>query len=122
MRDGSIVSPMLANLFLDELDEMLMSFGKKLIRYADDFLILSKTKEEASENIELTDMILDDMQLDLNPVKTEIVSFDQGFKFLGAIFLHDGVYLPQPEKRKETPPPRFPPALTLKRYLELSNK
>jgi len=119
---GSVVSPMLANLFLDELDEMLMSFGKKLVRYADDFLILSKTEEEAHENIELTDMILDDMHLDLDPVKTEIVSFDQGFKFLGAIFLYDGIYLPQPEKRKETPPPKLPAPLTLKRYLELSNK
>lgn len=119
---GSVVSPMLANLFLDELDEMLMSFGKKLVRYADDFLILSKTEEEAQENIDLTDMILDDMQLELDPVKTEIVSFDQGFKFLGAIFLYDGIYLPQPEKRKEAPPPKFPPPLTLKRYLELRNK
>ena len=58
---GSVVSPMMANLFLDELDETLMAFDKKLVRYADDFLILSKTEKEAEENIELTDMILDDL-------------------------------------------------------------
>lgn len=116
---GSVVSPILANLFLDELDELLMSFDKKLVRYADDFLILSKTAEEAQENIELTDMILDDMKLDLNPVKTKIVSFDQGFKFLGAIFLYDDVYLPQPKKRKKSDIVKLPPPLTLKKYLEL---
>jgi len=119
---GSVVSPMLANLFLDELDETLISFGKKLVRFADDFLILSKTENEAEENVELTDMILDDLKLDLNPLKTKIVSFDRGFKFLGAIFLYDGVYLPQPQKRKKTPPPKLPPPLTLKRYLELKYK
>ena len=119
---GSVVSPMLANLFLDELDETLISFGKKLVRYADDFLILSKTEQEAEENIELTDMMLDDLQLELNPLKTKIVSFDQGFKFLGAVFLYDGIYLPEPKRRKKSAPPKLPKPLTLKRYLELRNK
>jgi retron-type reverse transcriptase len=119
---GSVVSPPLANLFLDELDETLMEFGLILVRYADDFLILCKKPDEAQDAIEITDMVLEDMKLDLNPLKTKIVSFDKGFKFLGAIFLSDGVYLPFPEKRKETPPPKLPPPLTLKRYLELKNK
>ncbi len=119
---GSVVSPMMANLFLDELDETLMSFGKKLVRYADDFLILSKTEAEAEENIELTDMLLEDMQLDLNPLKTKVVSFDRGFKFLGAIFMSDGVYLPLKKKREKSQPPKLPPPLTLKRYLELKNQ
>ena len=119
---GSVVSPMMANLFLDELDETLMEFDKKLVRYADDFLILSKTEKEAEENIELTDMMLEDLQLDLNPLKTKIVSFDQGFKFLGAVFLHDDVYIPEPKKRDKRPGVVFPPPLTLKRYLEMKNE
>jgi group II intron reverse transcriptase/maturase len=119
---GSVVSPMLANLFLDELDEMLISFDRKIVRYADDFLILSKTISEAEENVELTDMILDDMKLELNPTKTRIVSFDAGFKFLGAIFLHGDVWLPYPEKKKKEFIPKLPPPLNLKRYLELKNK
>jgi group II intron reverse transcriptase/maturase len=119
---GSVVSPVLANLYLDELDEILMSFGRKLVRYADDFLILSKKEAEAEENIELTDMILEDLKLDLNPLKTKVVSFERGFKFLGAVFLYDDVYLPFPEKRSEHPPPKLPPPLSLMRYLELRNK
>lgn len=117
---GSVVSPILANLFLDELDETLMEFGKKLVRYADDFLILSKNEEDAREAIDITDMILDDLHLDLNLKKTRIVSFDRGFKFLGAIFLFDDVYVPYPEKKTKQPSQvKLPPPLTLKRYIEL---
>lgn len=120
---GSVVSPPLANLLLDELDETLTGFGMKLVRYADDFLILTKTEKAAADAVELTDMLLEDLQLDLNPLKTKIVHFDKGFKFLGAIFLGDGIFVPFPQKRsKENPPPKLPPALTLKRYMELRNK
>jgi len=120
---GSVVSPVLANLLLDELDETLVGFGMKLVRYADDFLILTKTEQAAQDAIELTDMMLEDLQLDLNPLKTKIVHFDKGFKFLGAIFLRDGIFLPFPQKRdKEHPPPKLPPPLTLRKYLELKNR
>lgn len=116
---GSVVSPVLANLFLDELDETLMGFGLKLVRYADDFLILTKTEKQAKDAIELTDMLLEDLQLDLNPLKTKIVSFDRGFKFLGAIFVYDGIFLPLPQKQHKGPKPKLPPPLTLRKYLEL---
>ncbi|HNT67433.1 MAG TPA: reverse transcriptase domain-containing protein [bacterium] len=116
---GSVVSPMLANLFLDELDETLMHFDRKLVRYADDFLVLSRSPEEAAQNLELTEMVLEEMQLKLNPKKTEIVDFDRGFKFLGAIFLLDDFYQPLPKRQKPPPPVELPPPLTLKRYFEL---
>lgn len=119
---GSVVSPYLANLVLDILDETLMEFGMKLVRYADDFLVLCKTEEEARDTIELTDMLLEDLHLDLNPLKTKLVSFDSGFKFLGAIFLYDSIYLPYPQPRKAGVPPRLPPPLNLRRYLELKNR
>ncbi len=120
---GSAISPMFANLFLDALDELFLEMNKKIIRYADDFLILSKTKEEAEEDIELTDMILEDMKLELNPLKTKAVSFDGGFKFLGAVFLYDDVYLPFPKKKEqEQNKPTLPDPLSLKRYIELRNQ
>lgn len=118
---GSVVSPIMANLYLDDLDELLTSLGKKLVRYADDFLILSKTEDESEENIDLTAMILEDMLLSLNKKKTKIVSFEQGFKFLGAVFLHDEVYIPEPQKRQPRQGVIMPPPLTLKRYLELKS-
>lgn len=116
---GSVVSPPLANLFLDDLDEMLLEFNMKLVRYADDFLVLCKTPEKAQDAIDLSEMILDDLDLELHPLKTKLVKFDSGFKFLGAIFLHDGVYMPIKKNRPKADRSPMPPSLTLKRYLEL---
>lgn len=118
---GSVVSPHMANLHLDEFDETLIEFGMKLVRYADDFLILCKTLPEAEEAIELTDMILDDLNLELNPLKTKIVSFDEGFKFLGAIFMSKGIYLPYGQKKKRDFAPILPKPLNLRKYLECKN-
>jgi len=118
---GSVISPFFANLFLDELDEFFIEHGYKLVRYADDFVVLSRTRAEAEEIAELTDMLLDDMKLDLNMEKTKIVSFEGGFKFLGALFLNDTIYLPFPEKKTKRAAVKLPPPLTLKKYLELKN-
>lgn len=121
---GSVVSPMLANLFLDPLDEAFAREGKKIVRYADDFIVLCRTASEAEASLELTDELLEKLELDLNREKTVVTSFDQGFKFLGATFVRDEVYLPFEVKKKERErePPYLPPPLTLRRYLELKNK
>lgn len=114
------ISPPLANLFLDELDETLTEMGLKLVRYADDFLILCKTPEAAADAIALTDMLLEDLKLKLNPEKTCIVNFNQGFKFLGAVLLKNDIYLPFGQKKEATDYlPKLPRPLTLKRYFEL---
>ena len=113
---GSVVSPLMANLFLDELDELYMEFDKKVVRYADDLLVLCKCPDESDEILELTDMILDQLKLKINKAKTKPVSFDSGFKFLGAVFLHDDVYLPWPRKKKKEFSVSLPPPLTLKKY------
>lgn len=118
---GSVVSPMLANLFLDELDENLALFGQTLVRYADDFLVLCKSPEQAAEALELTDYLLEEMDLRLNEEKTRTTSFAQGFKFLGAIFLGEAVYLPFDRPEKKWNNPKLPPPLDLQTYLELRN-
>ncbi len=115
---GSVTSPVLANLFLDELDETLIGLGLKLVRYADDFLVLAKSEDEAHDAFELTDMALEDLQLDLNPLKSKVVSFDRGFKFLGVIFMKDGIFLPARQKRRKGSRPMLPKALNLRNYLE----
>lgn len=116
---GSVTSPMLANLFLDELDESLALFGQVLVRYGDDFVILCKTPEAAAEALELTDYLLSQIELHLNREKTRLTSFEQGFKFLGAVFLKADVYLPFERTKPEYVPPHLPPPLDLQTYLEL---
>lgn len=116
---GSVVSPMLANLFLDQLDEALAQAGQVAVRYADDFVLLCRSEEDAAAALELTDDLLDELALDLHREKTEIRSFDLGFKFLGALFVGDSIFLPFAQAKKEGSSPTLPPPLDLLTYLEL---
>jgi group II intron reverse transcriptase/maturase len=116
---GSVVSPMLANLFLDELDENLALFGQAVVRYADDILVLCKSRGAAAEALELTDYLVADLELHLNRDKTTNTSFEQGFEFLGAIFVRDSVFLPFERRRLPPSSPTLPPPLDLWTYLEL---
>lgn len=84
---GSPLSPMLANLYLDHLDEALLGENLAVIRYADDFVVLTKCRERAEDALELTEEILRKLHLKLNPLKTRIVSLDEGFQFLGWNFV-----------------------------------
>lgn len=84
---GSVISPMLANLYLDKFDEQIKKEGFRLVRYADDFIILTKTKSEAEKALLLTKELLTALKLELNEQKTAITNFDTGFKYLGYIFL-----------------------------------
>jgi group II intron reverse transcriptase/maturase len=116
---GSVVSPMLANLFLDELDESLALFGQAVVRYADDLLVLCRSRAEAEAALELTDYLVAELELHLDREKTTTTSFDQGFEFLGAIFVKDSIYLPFERRRPEPSPPLLPPPLDLWTYLEM---
>lgn len=116
---GSVVSPLLANLFLDQLDESLALFEQVVVRYADDFLVLCRDRQRAEGALEVTDALLDGMGLALDRGKTQVGSFEQGFRFLGAVFLKDDIYLPFEHGREEGVPPALPPALDLWTYLEL---
>jgi RNA-directed DNA polymerase len=86
---GSVVSPMLANLCLDLLDERVMAAGFKLVRYADDFVILTKSERAAKEALALCEETLAGLRLRLDSGKTRVIRFTEGFKFLGTIFLKD---------------------------------
>lgn len=103
---GSPVSPMLANLYLDTLDEALLDANHILIRYADDFIVLAKSRKKAEAALELTRDVLDRLTLKLNPLKTRIVHFDEGLEFLGWYFVRSLVI---PARCKETTPPLAQP-------------
>ncbi len=117
---GAVVSPMLANLVLDQFDEHLALFGQKAVRYADDFAILCRTPSEAEDALELTEYLLAELRLALNAEKSQVTSFDQGFGFLGAIFQGDAIYLPFDRPKPEEFTPQLPPPLDLVGYLELA--
>jgi len=116
---GSVVSPMLANLYLDQLDEDLAAAGQVAVRYADDLVLLCANEEDAAAALELTDDLLEDLALDLHREKTEVRSFDLGFKFLGALFVGDSIFLPFARHKEPGATPTLPSPLDLRTYLEL---
>ncbi len=91
---GSPISPLLANFYLEDFDRELEKSGQKLVRYADDFLVLSQTAEEAQRALLETETLLAAEHLKLNEGKTRIADFEHGFRFLGALFLEEGIWIP----------------------------
>ena len=84
---GCPISPMLANLYLDKFDERMEQEGFKLVRFADDFLILCKSKPKAEAALQLSESALAELKLQLNNEKTRITTFSEGFKYLGYLFI-----------------------------------
>lgn len=84
---GSPLSPILANLLLDAFDHQLMAAGFKLARFADDFVILCKNREQAEAAAVAAEQALTAVGLRINPAKTRIRAFSQGFHYLGYLFV-----------------------------------
>jgi len=87
---GGVISPLLANIYLHVLDmfwaERYSSLGI-LIRYADDFVIICRTKRDAENALQTVKQIMDILKLTLHPTKTRVVDMGQdGFDFLGFHF------------------------------------
>src|SRR5690606_8284191 len=87
---GGVISPLLANIYLNELDWMLDSLeGIRFVRYADDFLIFSQTKENIHKAEKATKEKLAELGLEISVKKTRIVDFrHDDFDFLGFSFGH----------------------------------
>lgn len=83
---GSVISPLLANLYLNDLDHEMEKKGRKMVRYADDFVVLCTTKAEAEEVLEEIQRWVKQEGLSLHPTKTKIVTLKEGFDFLGFHF------------------------------------
>jgi len=86
---GGVISPLLANIYLDALDgiwERQCRHLGLLVRYADDFVVLCRTRAEAEESLRRLGIIMERLSLTLHPDKTRIVELGlgkQGFVFLG---------------------------------------
>ncbi len=86
---GSIVSPLFCNVYLDQMDDSLRKRRYQVIRYADDFVILCKSMEHAERAQRATEKVLRGLRLTLQPAKTRLASFADGFDFLGVRFEGD---------------------------------
>ncbi len=98
---GGVISPLLANVYLNGFDHLMARKGYKLIRYADDFVILCGTEEEAKRIMqEVIEYLEGELRLRINKEKSRIVDFSQeSFEFLGYVFY--GRFL-RPRDRKIT--------------------
>jgi len=85
---GGVISPLLANLYLDPLDHQMARRGREMVRYADDFVILCRSEAEAQAALGEVREWVRGAGLVLHPEKTRIVNASQpgGFDFLGYHF------------------------------------
>lgn len=84
---GAVISPLLANIYLNPLDHLLAEQGLALVRYADDFVLMCRTAEEAQRALDVVQQWTVAHGLTLHPDKTRIVDVRQeGFDFLGYHF------------------------------------
>jgi len=86
---GGVISPLLANIYLHCLDRVWQlrcnSLGR-LIRYCDDFVVMSRSESQARESLRQIERVMDRLGLKLHPDKTRLVDLrrgKQGFVFLG---------------------------------------
>ena len=102
---GAVISPLLANIYLNPLDHLVAESGFAMVRYADDFVILCRTREEADRALALVTRWTEENGLTLHPTKTKIVDARlEEFSFLGYTF-RGQLRLPRPKslaKLKDT--------------------
>ena len=84
---GAVLSPVLSNLYLNPLDHLMAKLDFKMVRYADDFVVLCRTPEEAQAALAEIQRWVTENGLTLHPTKTRIVdSRVESFAFLGYTF------------------------------------
>jgi RNA-directed DNA polymerase len=98
---GAVISPLLANIYLHPVDVAMTADGYRIVRYADDMVILCQTREEAEAALRRLDALLTERGLRLHPDKTRIVdaTVRPGFDFLGYRFFGNSRY-PRPSSEK----------------------
>jgi RNA-directed DNA polymerase len=99
---GAVISPLLANLYLDPLDHLLADAGIEMVRYADDFVVLCRTAAAAQQARQQIAQWVTQAGLRLHPQKTRVVDVAQGqsFEFLGYHFAR-GRRWPRAKSRRQ---------------------
>jgi len=100
---GAVISPLLANVYLHPVDAAMAEAGYEMIRYADDFVILCRSREEAEKALALVHRLTLERGLTMHPEKTQVVDITvpgQGFDFLGYHF-EEGTRRPRKKSLKK---------------------
>ncbi len=98
---GAVLSPLLSNVYLDPLDHLVAESGIEMVRYADDFVILCRTSEQAQAALKLVQKWVAENGLTLHPTKTKVVDArTEGFDFLGYHF-HGEKHWPREKSLKK---------------------
>ena len=81
---GGVISPLLANIYLDNFDQFMMARGHRIVRYADDILIFKTSKAGAENALKIAGEYLEkELKLTVNRRKTHLTSLKQGVSYLG---------------------------------------
>ena len=99
---GAVISPLLANVYLHPVDVAMRQAGFTLVRYADDMVVLCRTREEAETALAKLGELIEARGLQLHPDKTRIAHLMEkpGFQFLGYVF-YDKYRDPRPSSREK---------------------
>jgi len=83
---GGVISPLIANVYLDAFDQFMKARGHRIVRYADDILILCGSRAGAENALRVARRYLEnELKLTVNTTKTHIAHSDEGVKFLGVV-------------------------------------
>lgn len=82
---GGVISPLLANVVLNHLDWHLHRHGLWFVRYADDFVVVARSRAQAEEAWIQVQQVLGELGLTLSPDKTQITTYGKGYSFLGFV-------------------------------------
>lgn len=81
---GGVISPLLANIYLDAFDQFMMGRGHRIVRYADDILIFKASKAGAENALQVAGVYLEKtLKLTVNRRKTHISTLEEGVSYLG---------------------------------------
>lgn len=97
---GGVISPLLANIYLDAFDQFTMRRGYRIVRYADDILIFAPSYKGAQRRMsEAVKFLEEELKLEVNREKTELTTATEGITFLGVV-IHSGYTRVQKKKVK----------------------
>lgn len=102
-QQGGVISPLLANIYLHPLDQLMTERGQRMTRYADDFVICCRTRKGAERVLKsVTRFLEQEMGLHVHPTKTKIVdNWRESFVFLGYTFTPSGYMVPSDKAKKK---------------------